>query len=44
MIGEKVCCPCCFSMIKKDFLHKHIKTKKHIKNEIEVGIPSDNSF
>ena len=33
MIGEKVHCPCCDTMIRKDFFHKHIKTKKHIKNE-----------
>jgi len=33
MIGEKVHCPCCDTMIRKDFLHKHIKTKKHLKNE-----------
>jgi len=44
MICEKVCCPCCNTMIRKDFLHKHIKTKNHIKNEIAVGIHSDNSI
>ena len=44
MIGEKVCCPCCDTMIRKDFLHKLIKTKKHLKNEVAAGIHSDNSI
>jgi len=43
MIGEKVSCPCCDTMIRKDFFHKHIKTNKHIKNELAAGIHSDNS-
>ena len=44
MIGEKVHCPCCDTMIRKDFLHKHIKTKKHLKNELAAGIHSENSI
>ena len=36
MIGEKVCCPSCDTMIRKDFLHKHIKTEKHLKNEASI--------
>jgi hypothetical protein len=42
MIGEKVSCPCCETMIRKDFLHKHVKTNKHLKNEIAAKISSDN--
>ena len=38
MIGEKECCPCCDTMIRKDFFNKHFKTKKHIKNEGTIEI------
>ena len=32
MVGEKVLCEYCNKEVRKDYVHKHIRTPKHIKN------------
>ena len=32
MVGEKVLCEYCNKPVRKDYVHKHIRTPKHIKN------------
>jgi hypothetical protein len=32
MVGEKVMCEYCNKPVRKDYVHKHIRTPKHIKN------------
>jgi len=32
MVGEKIMCEYCKKEIRKDYIHKHIRTPKHIKN------------
>ena len=32
MVGEKMMCEYCDVAVRKDYLHKHIRTPKHIKN------------
>ena len=33
MIGEKILCEYCNNPVRKDYIHKHIRTSKHINNE-----------
>ena len=35
MVGEKVLCECCNKEIRKDYMCKHIFTKKHKQNSIK---------
>jgi len=32
MVGEKIMCEYCNKPVRKDYVHKHIRTPKHIKN------------
>ena len=32
MVGEKISCGYCDVAVRKDYVHKHIRTPKHIKN------------
>ena len=32
MVGEKVMCEYCNKAVRKDYVHKHMRTPKHIKN------------
>ena len=32
MVGEKISCGYCNVAVRKDYVHKHIRTPKHIKN------------
>jgi len=33
MVGEKILCEYCNKAVRKDYVHKHIRTPKHINNE-----------
>jgi len=33
MVGEKMMCEYCNKAVRKDYVHKHIRTPKHINNE-----------